>query len=355
MREWIDICRPKDIRLAHAKTTDMIKMLARDSLGSTLPEAFKRRQEDQHFAVKCRQMMFQYSRCLAIERLGGVGSEIWRQLEDPYFLPTRREVLEPLGCEDLGLEEPAEEWAPASWERLCNAQKNAIEKVMDVHDGDIAGDMTLSFQALTGSHPTPLLGLCLTHQWDEVLTVELVDKVAEYIKQRAEEVKGFDGPVVEVAAGNGRLAYFLNGRLPEELLVRPSDNDSWLRGRGVSFGVETIDHAVLVERDQPSLVLCQWMPNEVDFTAEWRQKSKRLREYILLGAADDGNSGKPWETFGLDIAADKPTGALAPFAEDGFEKIYLDKEISKWQIQGNDNLEMGFNSRATAFRKGRLT
>jgi hypothetical protein len=87
---------------------------------------------------------------------------------------------------------------------------------------------------------------------------------------------------VEVAAGDGRLAAYLNaGDAPERggaLAVVATDDGSW----GYSGAVEKLSVAQSLDRycaEGAALVIVAWPPQGVDFTASFREKSS-VRQYV---------------------------------------------------------------------------
>ena len=172
------------------------------------------------------------------------------------------------------------------------------------------------------------------------------------------------GPLLDVAAGSGRLAHFLNatGTGGAGATVRACDDGSWAVRR--PFPVLQQSHAEAVAAHKPAIVLCAWMPENTDFTAAWRGPGSSVREYILIGPPDSGLNGLPWETWGngaMDLGLsgselaglneqDPKTktlrsfqegynaarrGEVPPFVVDGYERHRLDA-ISNVQIGRRD-------------------
>ena len=123
--------------------------------------------------------------------------------------------------------------------------------------------------------------------------------------------------VLEVGAGDGRLAFHLQKRLalqrhPIEVIA--SDDGSWgIKPMVVKYlagesgpKVVRMDCKTAVEHFRPQLVLCQWMPAGEDWTPAIRAVND-VESYILIGETDapDGCCGAA-ETW--DPAAIGPGG-----------------------------------------------
>eukprot|EP00928_Gymnodinium_smaydae_P010753 TRINITY_DN14046_c0_g1_i2.p1 TRINITY_DN14046_c0_g1~~TRINITY_DN14046_c0_g1_i2.p1 ORF type:complete len:409 (+),score=31.72 TRINITY_DN14046_c0_g1_i2:45-1229(+) len=280
-------------------------------------------------------------------------------LRDPAYLPSRVEVLNAFKM-DL----------PAI---------NSEEEVASRADANLEADLTLMTQiaAKPASERTfeenfqhefglvafsPLFAFCERYGIYEFLTVEYVDALATYLGERQAALpQGLrDRPILEVAAGSGRLAHFLTQR---NINVLATDSGSW--GLNQPFKVTSIAHDAALTRYQPAVVLCSWMPENTDFTAPWRAQHS-VQEYVLIGAANSGLSGLPWETWGFasphlpeELSPDKVArlhrsadpkaktmmsfqkafeatqrGQLPPYQLEGFQKQRLD--CSKFQICRRD-------------------
>lgn len=122
---------------------------------------------------------------------------------------------------------------------------------------------------------------------DMALTVEFVQALATYIA-RAYARHGSAGGIIEVGAGCGRLAHFLNetGFIPVEIVAtdsQPKPTPSHPNGR---FPVKALDDAAAIAAHAPvTIILCTWMPPAEDWTRRWR--AKRVAEYVLVGALGD--------------------------------------------------------------------
>jgi len=113
----------------------------------------------------------------------------------------------------------------------------------------------------------------------EVITRESVEALAVYLERRRQQLGG--GAIIEVGAGNGRLAYHLNQILSEPLLasdVLPAPVPSLPPG---TFPVEALDAHAAVVKYKPVIVVCAWMAIGEDWTVQWRQEG--VAEYVLIG------------------------------------------------------------------------
>ena len=96
-------------------------------------------------------------------------------------------------------------------------------------------------------------------------------------------------------------------------------------GSGGAIEVEPLSCAAALLKYQPTVVVCSWMPQGVDWSAEIRA-TKSVQEYILVGEVDGGCCGDPWLTWGhssFDATA-FDLNDTAPYVVDGFERVDLD-------------------------------
>mmetsp|Transcript_35491 Transcript_35491/g.118687 ORF Transcript_35491/g.118687 Transcript_35491/m.118687 type:complete len:205 (-) Transcript_35491:81-695(-) len=194
------------------------------------------------------------------------------------------------------------------------------------------------------------------------------------------QLAGPGGTVLEVGAGNGRLAHFLN-RDGEPLAGRVIATDA-LAGRGFigSFGdasviapPQQLSHDEAVATHAPAVVVSSWMPEE-DWTAVWRAQPS-VRAYVMLGECDGGQSGLPWETWGVRPSecfgaadADLPpppwlvgpepaADAVPPFQADGWARLGATEPavaaVTRWMVgQGDEDVPRGNSTCATVFVRG---
>ena len=192
----------------------------------------------------------------------------------------------------------------------------------------------------------------------ELLTAEHVAALAEHLAARHAALPSAalrDRPILDAAAGSGRLAHFL-GESPHlrGVEVAAADDGSWALATPPFAHVQQLSHEVAVAQLRPAIITCCWMPENTDFTGAWRT-SRDVHEYTLIGPAESGLSGLPWDTWGhvppylppggfdgAELAAMADTdpkkatllsiqkgykatqrGELPPFARDGFAKKRL--------------------------------
>jgi hypothetical protein len=169
----------------------------------------------------------------------------------------------------------------------------------------------------------------------EILTKEYIDSLANYLQQRYKFVGKEGLPILEVGAGDGRLAHLLNASGIIDVQVIATD----LEASKGDFKVVKMHRTKALGHFRPAIVLCSWMPWDEDWSREWRSPSSNLREYVLIG--EQANCGKSFETYGLqgdacrqDPKVEQSQGSrIAPYFADGWEKVYLEK-LSSLQLTG---------------------
>mmetsp|Transcript_11824 Transcript_11824/g.15396 ORF Transcript_11824/g.15396 Transcript_11824/m.15396 type:complete len:167 (+) Transcript_11824:499-999(+) len=103
----------------------------------------------------------------------------------------------------------------------------------------------------------------------EVFNREYISALSEYLVERHALLPSelHDRPIVEVAAGSGRLSHFLNQcKLPVTVIA--TDDGSWTLNQ--PFPVENLSHERAIAKYEPAIVICSWMPENMDFTSSWR-------------------------------------------------------------------------------------
>ncbi|GMI42435.1 hypothetical protein TeGR_g7820 [Tetraparma gracilis] len=125
----------------------------------------------------------------------------------------------------------------------------------------------------TSSMP-PVVAFLESKRWYDLFPAEYVSRLRTHLSAFRSAHPG--GAIVEVAAGDGRLAAYLNaGDAPERggaLAVVATDDGSW----GYSGAVEKLSVAQSLDRycaEGAALVIVAWPPQGVDFTASFREKS----------------------------------------------------------------------------------
>ena len=138
-----------------------------------------------------------------------------------------------------------------------------------------------------------------------------------------------------------------------------------------SRGVEQLGYWEALAEHKPDMVVCAWKPMGVDWwlsppTEEpctpWAPRRRlvsrshafrhtpTVREYLLLGEADDGSVGHLWRTWG-NPAFRPPTAPPSlppPYLADGWERADL-PEIGRWMLNRFDSDLDPHGSRAVSF------
>ena len=118
----------------------------------------------------------------------------------------------------------------------------------------------------------------------EALTTESVEALASYLARRYRELGGA-GSLLEIGAGNARLAYHLNktGFLPTRLIATDAKPEPSPSVPGGTFPCDALGATAALKRHRDAaIVVCAWMPSDADWTPELR--AARVPEYVLLGA-----------------------------------------------------------------------
>ena len=189
--------------------------------------------------------------------------------------------------------------------------------------------------------------------------------------------------VLELGAGNGKLSHFLKeellrregGEHGERVRVEATDSFGWglKTGNAVTGGsfidssfaaVEDMDYKRALEKYAPTVVLVSWMPQGEDWTKDIRATAS-VKEYVLVGEADDGCCGDNWHTWGnhaffsptdgpkARIGGDTAEAAapeVPPYVADGWTRHDLG-DLSDLQLCRFDSEEFVGNSRTVVFRR----
>lgn len=172
----------------------------------------------------------------------------------------------------------------------------------------------------------------------EIFNEEYINAFADYFVGKIEEHGASeDQPLVilEIGAGNGRLHHFLQQKLEEKAprKTKVFATDSGTMALKNDFPVEQLTHDEALKKYSPDIVIFSWMPFGVDCTKDIRQFDS-VKEYILIGEADGGCCGDPWETWGRNLSYNQGNNKKPPYEADQFKKEYLD-DLSKLQINRN--------------------
>src|SRR5688572_9778673 len=100
--------------------------------------------------------------------------------------------------------------------------------------------------------------------------------------------------------------------LPATLIA--CDSGSWGIEECVPNVVNQIDYRVLLQLQHPHIVICSWMPQGIDFTADFRA-TPSVQEYYLIGESDTGITGHAWKTWGASPLPE-PERPKPPYVRD---------------------------------------
>lgn len=158
------------------------------------------------------------------------------------------------------------------------------------------------------------------------VTKELVMGLGNRIIEKALDSGQAVFVVVEVGAGNGRLAHclkrYLKEKSPSGIEIKYIAIDPAHESSKRHTEIEPLNDLEAINQYSPDILLMSYMPAYTDLTAAWRT-SENLKEYILIGNASPSISGTE-ETWGY-------TDYVPPFTKDGFEKEALDiRTIGFW-------------------------
>jgi len=182
----------------------------------------------------------------------------------------------------------------------------------------------------------------------------LLDRIAEMNRHSASSTVPAKTIILDVGAGDGRLAYFLRRAMKEieqqstkrkknTITSLPkiiaTDDGSWkapiysnqhIQVEQLSADESLNKYGSEEQNDgtpQRLIVLCSWMPPMIDWTALFRKK--QVDEYILIGEADNGSCGDNWHTWGnydfYDEEQEVEQQPKVPYKHDGYKRVNLDK------------------------------
>lgn len=251
------------------------------------------------------------------------------QLKDPGYLPLRDDIL-----------------------RAFDPDRQPSRSKMELHDAWRAfcnGGFTRVSEALEAKTRNGFRY--------EILNGEFIGSLSRHLTQGIEKLYRETGrpvTVLEVGAGDGRLTYHLERRLRKRLGNRVKviavDNGQDIIKPLVP--VENLDQKEALRKYQPQIVISSWMPNDVDFTQDFRN-TPSVQEYLLIGEPDSGMCGDglaTWGNHGLGYPENEPP----PWVKDGFQREDLD-DISQFQIcRGDDPWDLGLGesiSETVSFRR----
>lgn len=233
---------------------------------------------------------------------------------------------------------------------------------------------------LSGGHVQscgPLNAVCEEADLYQLWTKEYIQHLGEYLIQTYCNNRGQSSTtIVDIGAGDGLLIRCLQDYMEEKInkmnrssrkskasLEMPTmvatDDGSW--GIFAKAKVEKLDATRALQKygksDDESdgdavVVLCSWMPQQVDWTAQFRDA--RVDEYILIGEADDGSCGHGWETWGNPLLAPQGSEDLQPaFKKDGYRRWDMDS-LMQFQFSRFD-CALSRSSKTVSFRHKKPT
>lgn len=141
-------------------------------------------------------------------------------------------------------------------------------------------------------------------------------------------------------------------RMPK---IVSTDNGSWKIKPLPYITVEKMSVNEALEKyasvsEKNVIILCSWMLKDEDWTEEFRRDDKTMiKEYILIGEADDGCCGHNWFTWGNQKYSSSGGDAVAPYVEDGWNRKDLD-HLSKLQLSRYDT-KLSRSSSTVSFRR----
>jgi len=185
----------------------------------------------------------------------------------------------------------------------------------------------------------------------EVFTTDYVEAFATYLKGRIDAL-AFKNPVIlEVGAGDGRLSYALQKRLPSSVSVIATDDNSWFSVTTPAyvkdFQVKQLNYKQALAEFKPHIVICSWMPKFADWTAAFRA-CPSVREYILIGPAFSGLIGHTWLTWGG--CGDPSVLEIPIFTREGFTRNDQE-DLARMQLCMDDRPTEMFASQTVSFRR----
>lgn len=192
----------------------------------------------------------------------------------------------------------------------------------------------------------------------DLLNVEYIDTLANYLLSRATELRVIPQKpttVLEIGAGNGRLAHFLRQRLNPDLITYIATDSREVKEERLKFlipdeSTEVMSYQEALQTYDPHIVICEWMPYHKDWTAAIRA-NRTVKEYILIGETGSGCCGEPWETWGNTYFNEALIDETPQYVKDGFRRVDLEgygwTHLCHSDFSPNDPI----HSRTVSFRK----
>lgn len=141
----------------------------------------------------------------------------------------------------------------------------------------------------------------------QILTKEFVDSLAYAILKEIERLPKDAVNILEVGAGNGRLAHFLEEALENKnknknISLKAADDFSWDNQMGGSMGspiwirkIFPVDALPVAEalKNNPDIVIVSWMPRDEDWTKLFRENPS-VQSFIMIGREEDCGTEASW-------------------------------------------------------------
>lgn len=140
----------------------------------------------------------------------------------------------------------------------------------------------------------------------QIPTKEFVESLAAMLGEMIRKIEGDQVKILEVGAGNGRLAHFLKtaiaARTDKTVEYRAVDDYSWDDKPQVFnhpfwirrlFPVEEISYDEALKGD-PNIVVSSWMPHEHDWTQKIRS-TESVKAFVLIGNDEKCGTKASWE------------------------------------------------------------
>jgi len=115
----------------------------------------------------------------------------------------------------------------------------------------------------------------------EFINEEFIEQLSLYLINRFQDQKLQPQKVLEICAGDGLLSHHLNQKL-KTFNIEVIPTDAKISHIPECFSVEELNHQQALKKYPYPIVLCSWMPRNVDLTPALRQ-SPSTSEYILIG------------------------------------------------------------------------
>eukprot|EP01006_Ploeotia_vitrea_P017346 TRINITY_DN48452_c0_g1_i1.p1 TRINITY_DN48452_c0_g1~~TRINITY_DN48452_c0_g1_i1.p1 ORF type:complete len:786 (+),score=110.61 TRINITY_DN48452_c0_g1_i1:23-2380(+) len=283
------------------------------------------------------------------------------QYMDPTFVPTRTWLQENFA---LNLPDPAD-WEPCTLPELRSSLTRHLSTNKNLSPLALhkATHQLLIHQLYNEYHSfTSFEDLNRQLKLSLVYTQEFISAMVDYLNKRIDQMD-LKRPLLEVGAGSGRLSWLLekNGlKLPIHATDHRDVNDRLPPTQHTRLGcdlsawhsytnVQQLSVEDAMANTTPSMVLCSYMPQGVDWTTNFHT-SDTVVEYLLLC----GGATAATEKFGTaatwaDVAVENEADA---FSHNGFGWSYQD-ELSRHLLDICDGDVVNGLARVASFQLAR--